>query len=411
MYKYYRKTKEGKAGRQDGKHYRFFRQLDALCGENSGHVAEANTLPISPYLHVSNSVSTQAVINREEQQSHEQIVCEGLNLSDSSGFEDSSSEEAKAFTENDHSSMSKKEDLKSQKRGRKSWKTKIKEFIELQMKKFMEMQEAWLEKMLATLDHREQERLKREEEWRKQEVERLEREHRYWTSERAWIEARDAALMEALHKMIQGDQLNNLTSEEVGAAMDQFHEAAGHDNHENENGKRNDPSLDCTINGRKWDESEVSCLIKIKANAELRFEEGGGCSEQSGLWEVISAKMNCLGYERSWKSCREKWEENANKDCNKKRKENSRTCVSSPHHNLESLYERASSGECARESDQINKIGHKMMTTGPSSSAYNSVGTVTQDGCMAFLAVGGSGESLWESYGVKLTDKDENSNC
>ncbi|KAK1300862.1 Trihelix transcription factor PTL [Acorus calamus] len=31
--KYYKKTKEGKAGRQDGKHYRFFRQLEALYGD------------------------------------------------------------------------------------------------------------------------------------------------------------------------------------------------------------------------------------------------------------------------------------------------------------------------------------------------------------------------------------------
>jgi len=33
LYKYYKKTKEGKAGRQDGKHYRFFRQLEALYGD------------------------------------------------------------------------------------------------------------------------------------------------------------------------------------------------------------------------------------------------------------------------------------------------------------------------------------------------------------------------------------------
>ena len=43
LYKYYKKTKEGKAGRQDGKHYRFFCQLEALYGETSN----TNSVPES----------------------------------------------------------------------------------------------------------------------------------------------------------------------------------------------------------------------------------------------------------------------------------------------------------------------------------------------------------------------------
>lgn len=32
VHKYYKKTKDGRAGRQDGKSYRFFSQLEALYG-------------------------------------------------------------------------------------------------------------------------------------------------------------------------------------------------------------------------------------------------------------------------------------------------------------------------------------------------------------------------------------------
>ena len=46
LYKYYKKTKDGKAGRQDGKNYRFFRQLEALYGETSN----ATSLPDSHFV-------------------------------------------------------------------------------------------------------------------------------------------------------------------------------------------------------------------------------------------------------------------------------------------------------------------------------------------------------------------------
>ncbi|EXB37763.1 hypothetical protein L484_013803 [Morus notabilis] len=75
---------------------------------------------------------------------------------------------------------------------------RIKEFIDAQMRKLMEKQEAWLEKLVKTLEQKEKERSLREEEWRKQEAARIEKEHKFWAKERAWIEARDSALMDAL---------------------------------------------------------------------------------------------------------------------------------------------------------------------------------------------------------------------
>ena len=58
----------------------------------------------------------------------------------------------------------------------------------------MAVQEAWLEKMLTTLETKEKERISRDEERRKREAASLE-------EERAWIEARDVALVEALERL------------------------------------------------------------------------------------------------------------------------------------------------------------------------------------------------------------------
>nr|GME18488.1 trihelix transcription factor PTL-like [Ipomoea batatas] len=150
LYKYYKKTKEGKAGRQDGKHYRFFRQLEALYGEpsNSGSVSETHHAQSNfPYTNAAVAANNTA-----------QDPAAAAFLHDS------------------------------------------KDFIDGQMRKLMEKQEAWLDKIMKTIEHKEEERMLREEEWRKQEASRMEREQKFWANERAWIEARDSALMEALHK-------------------------------------------------------------------------------------------------------------------------------------------------------------------------------------------------------------------
>ncbi|RVW60615.1 Trihelix transcription factor PTL [Vitis vinifera] len=182
LYKYYKKTKEGKAGRQDGKHYRFFRQLEALYGEtsNQASVSETHLAGNTTLLYQTTNNTTINQANQEALQDHK--FCESHSFSNSSEFETSSSEnnddDLSAIAYMMNHSMEKKRGI-------------------------MDTQEAWMEKMLTTIEHKEQERLSREEEWRKQEAARFDREYKFWASERAWIEARDAALMEAL-KNLQG---------------------------------------------------------------------------------------------------------------------------------------------------------------------------------------------------------------
>ncbi|KAL9235126.1 hypothetical protein vseg_009918 [Gypsophila vaccaria] len=99
--------------------------------------------------------------------------------------------------------------------------------------------------------------------------------------------------------------------------------------------------------GRRWPRDEVLALINIRSS--LFNNNNGGdyhydnkeSSSKGPLWERVSQKMLELGYRRSSKRCKEKWE-NINKyfrktkDLNKKRSTDSRTC---PYfHQLSHLY-------------------------------------------------------------------------
>jgi len=94
--------------------------------------------------------------------------------------------------------------------------------------------------------------------------------------------------------------------------------------------------------GKRWPRDEVLALINLRCslynNGEPDKEEA---AIKTPLWERISQGMLELGYKRSAKRCKEKWE-NINKyfrktkDVNKKRSLDSRTC---PYfHQLSSLY-------------------------------------------------------------------------
>ncbi|KAE8679397.1 ERF024 protein [Hibiscus syriacus] len=307
LYKYYKKTKELKAGREDGKHYRFFRQLEALYGNTSNN----------------NGVSGQEMY-------HSQKLCDSLRLSSSSKFDTCSSDNNVLST--------------AKKRSSKRWKAKIKEFIDSQIGMLMERQEAWLVKLTKMLEQKEEERVLREEQWRKEEASRIDREHMFWAKERAWIEARDAALMEALQ---------NLTTKQSKASEN-------HD--EKEDG---------------WQEAEVFKLIQLRAAMEARFQQGG-FHEEVILWEKIAAKMGCLGFERSGLMCKDKWDalmKTKEMMSNKKRKENTRGCDYYQHN--ESLYS----------------------THQPNDGSSHAV----NDSCFLFFMADGD-NNLWENYGLKLSN-------
>ncbi|KAF9597122.1 hypothetical protein IFM89_015951 [Coptis chinensis] len=386
LYKYYKKTREGKAGRQDGKHYRFFRQLEALYGETSNPVSVSDSHFVGNNLRATYS-------NQDGLQG--QKFSESLSISNSSCFDTSSSEDGHddlnvvAFMENDSTDKKKKMMMKG---GRRSWKGKIRDFVDSQMKKLMETQEAWLEKMLKTLEQKEQERMLREEEGRKREAARIDQEHNFWAKERAWFEARDAALMETLSK-ITGKELKASSPEElIGTEL--------HQNIEN-NGSE---TFESTVNStEKWPESEISSLIHIRTSLESRFQQSEYTKET--LWEEVSVKMACFGYDRNAKRCEEKWEDinkyiRKSNDCTMKRKDNSRTCPHFQH--LGSTYNQGGAFYGHGINQQVPQVaGIHSSNNGPSNS---NAGTAMSNNCFQFLMA--EGENLWESYGVRISRGD-----
>lgn len=378
LYKYYKKTKEGKAGRQDGKHYRFFRQLEALYGD---HITP-NNISTSDSTHLmgnnfhsfhnpnnSNNDIPQVPPNQLESFFQAPKHCDdshSLSLSNSSEFDTSSSD---AINETNKK--------KRGGRNRRGWKSKIRDFIDIQMRKLMDKQEEWLEKMMKTLERKEQERAMREEEWRKQERERVEREHKFWANERSWIEARDAALMEALNKLTGKDDLKGIGSETISNA---------------------------NWRGESWPESEITKMIELRVSMESRFGQSG-CLEEV-VWEEIAAKMGCFGYDRSGLMCKEKWDRINNYigKTSKKRKENySRGSCYNYQGNNEGIYHQGGGGGgyCEIINDQRPEIITRIAPSDHGSSTPNSnAGNAMPDSCFRFL-VGSDehGENLWENYG------------
>ncbi|KAG6512968.1 trihelix transcription factor PTL-like [Zingiber officinale] len=175
LYKYYKKTKEGKAGRQDGKHYRFFRQLEALYGREGGgtNCRNADQNP--------NFSGTNRVVDKNART----FQLPSIRLSNCS-------------TDGDGSSSSDGDDDEEEEEGDER---AAEEFIGAQIRRFVDAQELWMKRMLRVLEEAEAAQVSREEEQRRREAERVDREARLWAGERAWTETRDAAIMKALEKI------------------------------------------------------------------------------------------------------------------------------------------------------------------------------------------------------------------
>ncbi|XP_051132265.1 trihelix transcription factor PTL [Andrographis paniculata] len=348
LYKYYKKTKEGKAGRQDGKHYRFFRQLEALYGDsNSAASASEAAINLAGGNYIYNYPNTNTSLATHQESFQGQKVSDtSLSLSNYSDADTSSSdndntnfnkvmddedeEDDDDDENNNNNGEGNDNDRKNKKRGKRAWKVKIRDFIDLQMKKLMEKQEAWMEKMMRAMEQKEQERMMREEEWRKQDAARMEKEHKFWASERAWIEARDSALMEALHKLT-ARKLDYPAAEEnqIMAA-------------ENQNDDGSETMTNSTRGGGGdmiWAESEISRLLQLRTGMEAKFEQqqqSGGSLSEEVLWEEIATKMACFGHDRSGMMCKDKWDRVNNYllKCNKKRKESTKGCSSNSNSNV-----------------------------------------------------------------------------
>nr|XP_051193563.1 trihelix transcription factor GTL1-like isoform X2 [Lolium perenne] len=327
--KYYKRTKEGRAGRQDGKTYRFFSELEALHAaappqqHNQTAMATATATATTQPLAVVASQMTPAVPANP-----------GAGLLPDLGF--SSSSESESDDESDE-----EEDQAGDIGGRNKT---VMALFEGVIKRITEKQDESQRMFLDTLDKWEADRTAREEAWRRQELARISSEREQHARERAASAARDAALI-AFLKRVGGTSV-------LPSPMPPVHAPPAHV------GSLQlvvAPPPKAEVGGRagggeasggmsRWPKEEVEALIQLRMEKDEHYQGVGTAGASKGpLWEDISAGMRRIGYNRSSKRCKEKWE-NINKyfkkvkESNKRRPEDSKTC---PYfHQLDAIYRK-----------------------------------------------------------------------
>ncbi|XP_042428067.1 trihelix transcription factor GTL1-like isoform X1 [Zingiber officinale] len=417
VHKYYKRTKEGRAGRQDGKSYRFFTQLEAL---HSGSHLAGGIPPVAPspaaFADVSSGFSTAAAMvgqppaNRAQPISSvappppiialptrvvaPELQTQGISTSaePTVGFSFSSNSSSSASSDSDEETAGESQEGRKRKRETATTSRKMMAFFDGLMKQVMERQEAMQKRFLEAVEKKEQDRMIREEAWRRQEMTRFNREQELLAQERAMAASRDTVIISYLQK-ITGQNISlptpifppapAITSAAMPASQSsilpsqitppppqtvlqpppsaaehtqppQIQQSAHRHNqlagditrHPSPLGtlelapSSEPPNLDVTSpsSSSRWPKAEVHTLIKIRSGLDSKYQDSG---PKGPLWEEISLEMQRLGYNRSAKRCKEKWE-NINKyykkvkESNKRRPEDSKTC---PYfHQLDALY-------------------------------------------------------------------------
>jgi hypothetical protein len=313
IYKYHKRTKEGRSGRQNGKNYRFFDQLEIfdhnslLPSPSSDKTADIRMDTTQPNLFTKPITSV----------SHENILLQE-NSFKNRGFEFMSTASTSATSNSSKDS--------SGRRVRK--KRKLEAYLESLMNEVLHKQEILQNKFIEAIEKSESNRAAREESWKIQEMARMNREKEILAQERAVAAAKDAAVIAFLQKISDQNKPSVETRERIHQDVVDT--------------SNNSKSIGINSSSR-WPRVEVEALIRVRTNLDLNYQDNNGA--KGSLWEEISMAMNKLGYTRNAKRCKEKWE-NINKyykrvkESKKKRPEDSKTC---PYfHMLDNIYEMKS---------------------------------------------------------------------
>ncbi|XP_077248653.1 trihelix transcription factor DF1-like [Tasmannia lanceolata] len=274
VYKYHKRTREGKPARQDGKTYRFSNQLQALN---------------NPLLSTS---------------SHETVHTPEIPTNPTNIFQNPVPSLQNPSVDFIPSSFTFKK------------KKKMVCFFDSLMKEVIQKQEMLQQRFMEVIEKREHERKAREDEWKIQEQARLDHQHEILAKERSMAAARDNAVINLLRKITEKENPSEKFIKNPDSDSGNF-------------------SSGCSS---RWPKAEVQALIRLRSSLNFEYHEIG---PKGPLWEEISEAMSKLGYDRSSKRCKEKWE-NINKyfkkvkQSNKKRPQDSKTC---PYfHQLDALY-------------------------------------------------------------------------
>ncbi|KAH7568060.1 hypothetical protein JRO89_XS07G0225800 [Xanthoceras sorbifolium] len=361
VYKYHRRTKEGRTSKGPGKTYRFFDQLEAFEHHPSlpspsstpclppqkiqappPVAAAVVSMPVANPPNVSHNMSTGTTVPSTALVQPISItipsfpttnptilapssqVSNPMNPSHSnipSSFRNISTD---LLSNSTSSSTSSDLELGGKRKRKRKWR----DFFERLMQEVIEKQEELQKKFLEAIEKREHERMVREEAWRMQEMTRINREREILAQERSIASAKDAAVMAFLQKI--SEQQNPAAPLPLP-----IQQVVNLGTLKTDNGDRNNFM---PTSSSRWPKVEVEALINLRTHLDSKYQENG---PKGPLWEEISSGMRKLGYNRNSKRCKEKWE-NINKyfkkvkESNKRRPEDSKTC---PYfHQLDALY-------------------------------------------------------------------------
>lgn len=436
VYKYHKRTKDGRGGKSDGKTYRFFDQLEALDHFHTNpsthqHQPQPQNISKPPQISAPTplqAVSTATVSLPITDATMSQVVNTNLGIphatvpsipipqnniattfpsNPSTTFQPSTTNptstnplpsfaniSADLLSNSMGSSYSTSSEDTTEEGSRKR-KRKWKDFFERIMKKVTEKQEDLQKRFLEVIEKREQERVVREEAWRAQEMQRINKEREMLAQERSITAAKDAAVMSFLQKIAEqqnlGQALHNINIVQPPPPPQQTQQPPQRSvaptptpavvptsvvqvnipppaqpppaaklgptivpqqqqqqlvtNMEIVKVDNNGETFMGGMSSSRWPKVEVQALINLRTSMDNKYQENG---PKGPLWEEISLAMKNLGYNRNAKRCKEKWE-NINKyfkkvkESNKKRPEDSKTC---PYfHQLDALYKEKGKGD------------------------------------------------------------------
>ncbi|MCE3051104.1 hypothetical protein HAX54_048915 [Datura stramonium] len=264
VYKYHKRTKDGRASKADGKTYRFFEQLEALENTPSHHsllpssssrpppppleatpINMAMPMPTSnvqvpasqgttPHHHVTVS-SALPPPNNPFAPSHQNVplsspvaqpsqhppaanpinnIPHQVNTANLASHQNIS-----AMSYSTSSSTSSDEDIQRRHKKKRKWKDYFERFTKDVINKQEESHRRFLEK----LEKREHDRMVREEAWKAQEMARMNREHDLLVQERAMAAAKDAAVISFLQKITEQHNIQIPNTINVAPPSTQVH--------------------------------------------------------------------------------------------------------------------------------------------------------------------------------------------
>lgn len=275
IYKYHKRTKE----QHNTKSYQFFEQLEAF----DKHQPVPLPVSVNPTI--------------DHQSSAENTMQTGAD--NSTSMASSSSDE--------------------EMEGGPKKKQKLAKYFERLMKKVLEKQESLQRQFIEALEKYERDRVAREEAWKVQELARLQRERELMVQERSIAAAKDAAVLAFLQKFSDQSSAVKISENPSTVAIETV---------DYNNSSANTNSGMAHTGSCRWPKEEVEALISLKSNLDMQYHESG---PKGPLWEEIASRMKRLGYNRSGKRCKEKWE-NINKyfkrvkESKRKRPDDSKTC-------------------------------------------------------------------------------------